>query len=342
MIEKCISNTKVLLLGFSVTEDRLGYAHVAKKLLLVSHPEIDLYICGVGGITPQPLSVLFEHVDKQHGPFSHVFLEISTSAHSKYTLHSVERDVLDVAYDLFRKIQTTGAEVSLINLYRKDFDYEYHYFDMLLESLSARFQIPLLDLGNKLLAERGREALAPFLKDYVHTTEAGADFQGREAARFIGEVVTSGARNKKTPLPRTTISSLSVISQVTNASQYWYKRGGIELTAASIDEGNEIEILIPDGYSVCGISFLSGPRSGKLGLRFDSAEMETIISTYDEYCYYERFNYRWFNSHFSGKSVAVRQISGTPDVELRKGSVDSRPRIGRIFDIYLAGQSFSG
>jgi len=329
---------KILILGFSVTEDGKGFAQVAKKLLSTTNPEIEVHVRGIGGITPQLLSVLFEQFDKNDGSFTHVLLEIATSVYGKRQFESIERDVLDVIYDLLHKIQLSGAQISLVNLYRSDFNYSYHYFDMILESICNRYKLPLLDLANGLLVEKGSESLAPFLRDVVHTTEAGAEFQGREVASFINEVIACNILNKKIPTPRNLIRSLSIVNQSVDFPQYVYKRSGMELIGVSIAEGENLAISIPDGYSFCGISFLSGPLSGNLGLKFDGAEKETIIATYDEFCYYDRFAFRWFNGFVKCKSIVIRQLPGMPSVQLKKGSADNGARLGRLFEVYIVAQ----
>jgi hypothetical protein len=336
MIDSAGSRARVLMLGFSVTEDSSGYAVVAKRTLAASHPDVDVYICGIGGISPFPLPALFAHLNRQHGPFTHVFLEIATSIHGKRNIESVERDGLSVLFDLFKQIQANGAQIALINLYRDDFDYPYHYFDMLLEALSHRYRIPLLDLANGLLADEGKQFITSLLRDSVHTTASGSEFQGKAVSAFISEVLGSDVKNRKTPHPRTETQSLSIPALFPGRPQSNFRRAGLELAAMKVDEGEEIVIPIPEGFSFCGFSFVSGPLAGNFGVRFDGAGKELLVPAYDDRCYYERFNYRWFKQTVACKSVFIRLHPGRPPIDLKKGEPNNDPRVGELIAAYVS------
>ena len=330
MIGQAVKAPKVLLLGFSVTADSNGYVPVVKRLL--SSVGITVDYCGVGGVIPTPLPHILTTVNAERGPYTHVFLEIATSVYGM-KLGSTDNDGLDLLYDIFCVTQKTGAQIGMINLYRSNFDYQYHYFDMLIEALCARYSVPLLDLGHGLLAQKGAEFCATLLRDTVHTSDAGSQFQGEEVAKFVAATVVSSSRNKVIPVPRFNRHALDARELVPWYEKKQFKRSGLLINYIEIGECSSERISLPIGTKIIGVSFLSGPQSGRFLLRLGSEGREVKVEAYDEHCFYERYNFMRF-AVAACDSVTIEQLPGRPDIKLRKGEVDSGPRIAKIVALH--------
>jgi hypothetical protein len=317
--------TKVLVLGFSVTAERGGYADLVREG--VRQAGIDVHVCGVGGVNPLPLPVIYEGLLEQHGPFGHVFLEIATSVYGTQ-IADWWRDGLDVLYDLFSCIQASGAEPALVNLYRDDFKYPYHVFDMVLESLSRRFNVPLLDLGASLLATQGVEFCRSLLRDVVHTTPQGSQYQAEAVSRFILDTIHARMKSRPFPQPLVRRRAVPFVCGGTSIEGADFHRSGLRVKHAVLPSGSTCAIKLPSNAQACGISFLSGPLSGELELRFESSTRIDTVQAFDEHCYYERYNYRRF-SPIRCETVTCTQLPGIPSTKLRKGEPNLAARVGK-------------
>lgn len=321
---------KVLILGFSVTADKGGFAELVRRR--AADHGIEVVVCGAGGVYPLSLPLVFEHVCRQRGPFDYVFLEIATSLYgAKVT--DWKHDGLDLLYQIFSSIQATGAELAFINLYRDNFDYRYHVFDMLLESLAHRFNVPLLDLSAGLLAQRGVEFCRSLLRDVVHTTVEGGEFQAEAVWNFLCATLRRDTRCLPFPCPIRRREAVSFIDGCGGMESGAFSRSGLELRYGILKAGEECTIMVPPHARVSGISFLSGPLSGKLELTFRGANKIEVIQAFDEHCFYERYNYRLLNLE-GCESVTCRQLEELPGVALRKGEMDRGQRVGKLVALH--------
>jgi BNR repeat-containing family member len=320
---------KVLLFGFSVTEDRNGYSDWIIKKAKLSKEEINIIVCGVGGLNPLPLATLYEQLHASKGPFDYVFLEISTSIYGTKVV-DWEFSVLDLLYDVISRIQKLGAQTAFINLYRDDFDYSYHVFDMILESLSLRFDIPLLDLAARLKRLRGEKFCRSLLRDVVHTNHSGSEFQGSSISDFISETVWRRRRNKPVPAPKRIARVVRFSDAAVGPELEQFSRAGLDLILVRIEAGKSCTINIPDGAILYGISYISGPLAGDLVIQFSNDGNSLVVSAFDEHSYYPRYNLRRFEERRGCQSVTVTQTEQMPVVQPLKGVPDTSPRVGLL------------
>lgn len=322
---------KILIIGFSVTADSKGYAEIAKQLLTQADPTLDVHVLGVGGVNPLPLTALFDLINIESSGYTDVVLEIATSIYG-LKISSVEEEILDVLYGILHRLQAAGIRTSFVNLFRDNFDYNYHIFDMVIESICSRHDVRLLDLGRQLLVARGRVFCRSLLRDDVHTNETGSNFQGVSVASFILDFVADRKyRNFKFPAPRKIRRGIEFKNYTTHRTAF--RRSGLSCEVAVLNEFESISIPLPDDVNVFGISFISGPRSGDIEIDFHDGNPHRL-SCFDEYCFYKRYNFARFKTRSSLGSVKVSQLSGISAVSLKKGDKDSSPRIGELVQLH--------
>lgn len=322
---------KILLVGFSVTADKNGYAEVVKKLLTQSDPGLDVDILGVGGVNPLPLTALFDLIDIDSKSYTDVVLEIATSVYGM-KIASVEDEILDVLYGILYRLQKSGVRVSFVNLFRDNFDYNYHVFDMLIESIAQRYDIRLLDLGRGLWVARGRDFCRSLLRDTVHTNESGATFQGVAVAGFILDFLLDRKyKNFKFPAPKRDRKAVDVFSMCEATCRF--SRSGLICSPGVIEEMQSVDVDIAFSSTIFGFSYISGPRAGEIALDFQDGD-RLVVPAFDEFCFYERYNFYRIRKNVPAGTVRVTQLSGIPDISLKKGSRDASPRIGKVLQLH--------
>ena len=322
---------KILLVGFSVTADSNGYAELTKKMLQLADPSLKVDILGVGGVNPLPLTALFDLIFIEEMGYTDVVLEIATSIYG-LKISSVEDEVIDVLYGILHRLQNAGVRVSFVNFFRDNFDYNYHIFDMIIESICARFDVKLLDLGRKLWVSKGRNFCRTLLRDDVHTSETGANYQALSVASFILDFIADRKyRNFSFPPPR-------MVRKAVNCSKFsdsisLFSRSGLKCEVANIYELESINIELPIGRMLFGVSYLSGPRSGEIKLDFHD-ESSIAVQCFDEYCFYKRYNFSRFKPRRSVGQVTITQLAGVPTQSLKKGIKDYSQRLGEIVQLH--------
>jgi hypothetical protein len=328
-----MARQKILILGFSVTEVGDGYAPLVRRALAARASDIEMSTCGIGGLNPLPVPALYNDVLLRQGPFAHVFIEIGTSIYGQTPADSFA-DKADAVYDLLYTIASSGACVSLINLFRKDFDYDYYAYDMMLEALAYRFDLPLLDLGAGLQRQRGREFACGLLRDLVHTNGEGSQFQAQAIEQFVLEVVAAPRRVQPLPRPKLRRKALWLAEQNGSVNTVPFSRGGLSVAALALPAHQSCTVRIPDGATPLGISFLSGPLTGELEIDGEHFSKPVKLQTYDGHCYYRRFNFAKVAVPASSKSLRIRQLAAMPSVLLSKGQADPSGRVGELFALH--------
>ncbi|MFM2119897.1 MAG: hypothetical protein RL722_1365, partial [Pseudomonadota bacterium] len=204
---------KLLILGFSVTADPDGFAARVKRKL-ESRPQGDYNVitCGIGGVNASVLPEIYSQLLRRHNHFDLVVLEIATSILGQ-KINDWRREGLNVLYDLCTRIQQGGAKVAFVNLYRDEFDYDFHLYDMMIEAVAARYHIPLLDLGAGLAREQGKAHCRTLIRDAVHTNPEGAEFQALKVQDFILDQC-------RRPSPQAIVPSPEHMEQVLDVAQF--------------------------------------------------------------------------------------------------------------------------
>lgn len=320
---------RVLLIGFSVTADRGGYAPRAASALQDDGHSVD--VLGLGGLPVEPL-VGHLRARLQRQEYDLVVLEIATSVIG-LRARSFISQVIDPIYDLLNTIHEHGSQAAFVNLFRSEFDYPYHQFDMLVESIAARHRIPLLDLAAGLERHHGREFCLSTVRDVTHTTDEGAAFQAEQVTRFLSEVLDDPAPQMRPPAPQITRQIVPVASLV-DLPTGRHERAGLVCDYARLAAGQEVDIGMGRRVRVLGVGALSHPRAGELTAVVGERRPFTL-DVYYEASYYEHYVWRRLTPVPGADRVTLWQSPEIPALTPAKGEKDEGPREGLLVDLHV-------
>jgi hypothetical protein len=262
-----------------------------------------------------------------------VLLEIATSILGLRT-RSWESQVIDAIYDLVWTVQQHGARPAFLNLFRSEFDYEYHQYDMLLESLAARYDVPLLDLAAALQRSRGRAFCLSTIRDVTHTNEAGARLQAADVTRFVAGIVADDREQARGPRPRIVRRSVALTALVASAPRGDHRRAGFSCSYVQLPAGEELSITFDKPTNVLGLGMLSHPRAGDVSV-IAPGHAPVPLSAYYASSYYEHYVFRRLTPTLRVTELTLHQLDTMPQVTLNKGQADPGPRAGRLVDLHV-------
>lgn len=325
---------KILILGFSVTADPSGFAPRVKSYLS-RIPGLEIDICGIGGGNVLIMPPIFDQLSAKSGPYDFVFLELATSVYG--SKQSNWSECLNLLYDLLSRVQSTGARIGLINLYRSDYEYQFHVFDMIIESIAMRYNLALLDKAMGLERDLGPEFCKSLLRDVVHTNVLGAMTQADWVSDFIQKSIVSIIPQHLLPLPKYQASFLTFSSnpKVHPKELFKYKRAGLELDCMILNEDESCSLLLPEEAIVYGISFCRHSLCGKIQLNYGHQTKNIDVMMYDQNSYYTHFGFQRIPHISNAIEITVTQSSETPTIQLTKGEKSIGKRFGLLHAIWL-------
>lgn len=308
----------ILVVGFSVTADTPGYVEAAARLPQVSDCS-RLEKIGIGGIHLPQLKFLMPGLLEEHRP-DLVILEIATSAiRMSRQWMAVYGDLLD---DLLDCCRARGVGIAILDLPRHDVDYA-------TDALVAHHAAICARLG----ISYARVELRPdLLRDGVHPSPAG---HAHYAAALLDLVEKCDAASIPDWAPHDPpFRALEITSLVRpDRARYPYRRAGYQVDMVRSDPDEPIRVTIPDGWQIVGLSYLIGPRSGRI--RISDAVAERRMAVYDQHSYYERFGATVF-AGLPGPDIVVEQLPEMPGVALLKGEPDTSARVGYLAHVFVA------
>lgn len=168
-------------MGFSNTALNTGYTAPLRRRLAQSHPALEVRVCGLGGLGPQILPVMFDRLHRLHGPFTHVLLEIATSAYATATMDDPAQ-AADLIADCLNRVAETGARPALLHLLRTDLAGARLPFTALLTQAAEAQGYPVVDLAEGLVAREGRDFALGLLRGPARTPARPASRRPRPGA----------------------------------------------------------------------------------------------------------------------------------------------------------------
>ncbi|WBV44030.1 SGNH/GDSL hydrolase family protein [Pseudoroseomonas cervicalis] len=325
---------RLLVLGFSNTALNTGYTAPLRRLLGRSHPELEIRVCGLGGLGPQVVPVMFERMHRLHGPFTHVLLEIATSIYARNTPDSRE-EAEELIADCLNRVAETGARPALLHLLRTDLAGARLPFAQLLTDAAQAQGYPVVDLAEGLVARKGRDFALSLLRDTVHTTPEGSLHQAREIAEALGEWLRMAGSPAGPARPARRRQALPLLPHARERDTYVWQ--DLTCEVALIRAGETLQLQLPEPLLVYGLSFILGPRSGRLDVGLDTTSLS--VPAYDEHCFYRRLGLHLLQpaQQRPRRSITLRQDPALPTLPLRRGEADPSPREGQPVDLLYLG-----
>ncbi|SHI43581.1 hypothetical protein SAMN02745194_00358 [Roseomonas rosea] len=325
---------RLLVLGFSNTALRAGYTGPLKTLLAERHPELELFVCGLGGLSPHVVPVAFDRMQQRHGPFSHVVLEIATSVYARSTTDTPEQ-AGQLILDCLNRAAEAGARPALLHLFRTDLTVARLPFARLLTEAATEHGYPVVDLAEGLVQRKGEEFVRGLLRDTVHTTPEGSLFQAEELLAALDGWLRSTVPATVPPRPALRRLGLALHLSAGRAGLFHWQDFLCE--TGVIEAGENLTLALPEPLRVFGLTYLVGPRTGRLEFGLD--ERIVPIEAFDEHAHFTRLGLRVLPPAQQGpvRRVSIRQDPAMPQVVLKRGTPDHGPREGQVVDLLHLG-----
>jgi hypothetical protein len=325
---------RLLVLGFSNTGLRAGYTGPLKTLLAERHPELELFVCGLGGLSPHVVPVAFERMQRRHGPFTHVVLEIATSVYARSTADTPEQ-AGQLILDCLHRVAESGARPALLHLFRTDLTEARLPFARLLTEAATAHGYPVVDLAEDLVRRKGEDFVRGLLRDTVHTTPEGSLYQAEEVLAALEGWLRSTAPAAIPPRPALRRLGLALQPFARRAGLFHWQDFLCETGVIEAEETLTVEL--PEPLRVFGLTYLVGPRTGRLEFGLD--DRMVAIEAFDEHAHFVRLGLRVLAPSQQGlvRRVSLRQDPAMPQVSLKRGTPDEGPREGQVVDLLHLG-----
>lgn len=324
--------SKILLIGFSVTEMPLSYVPVLKSMIDTRGADISVVQCGIGGITNEHLVYFIDEAIEHYADCSHVTLEITTSYVRQIYAARISEDK-EYFREIWRNIEALifkcwarGKSVSFVNLPRRDVDYTSDFFESIIAQVCGMHGVPVLSVSyDYFLKDIPLDAL---FTDVVHPTRLGSELYAEKILSFLTSIDTSARKVESWSIPEK-FGSISIPDH-TDAPSDVFRRHGFVSNYAIIKGGETLTMVLPQPTKIAGLSVICGPKSGNLTVTTDIARDFLL---YDEYCYYERM---MTFAQDLGVTSEIKFHLGveTPAIPLIKGEKDEGPRQMGLFRVF--------
>lgn len=315
-----MADTKILILGYSVTAERPGLVGLAKDTLELRY-NAEVVKVGLGGLQPYHARYLFPQIIEDHAP-DILILDQATPAFRNF--YSDQKDYLRSLLSTLRICSEQGIRLAMIDFPRTDVDYSNDWVSDCHDRVCTELGIPY----------RRVPLTDGILRDEVHTTEYGSRFY----ADILLEVVPLAQQINPDPDYFNDVpyySAVRVADIAPNSQIHTVDRGGYSTDLVEIPAGETLTIPLDPPQRVCGFTAMMGPRTGVLEV--EAGTIKRRQATYDQFCYYERMGAFVINEGAKSPpatELLVRQSPELPTTELLKGEKDTSPRLGAIGHIF--------
>lgn len=328
---------RVLLLGFSCTELGDGYTKTLMPSLQQALPGVEIFRCGLGGLTPPTIPFFLQRLQETKGPFTHVVLEISTSSYQ--WLAGVEASsTRDVLLDTLQLCRDSQVQPIFLMLYRKAHKKPTILLNDIIRSVSSETNTPCIDLAEGFSDKYGHEFAQSLLRDVVHTNATGGALQADLALwrlvywlRMPPEppLLPVKPRFRRIPISADTLAP----ARFTRGT---FSRRDLQQTYVEVPEGEVLTLDLGQPRQVMGVSYAMGPTTGYFSMSIDGGAADPIVVPgFDQRCYYPRMGFRQFNTYKGRKiqSLTLQVVPGHEDIVLLKGERPPGAACLQIVDI---------
>jgi len=332
-----MNKPRLLLLGFSCTELGDGYTKTLIPSLQAELPGIEIFRCGLGGLTPPTIPFFLKRLHETKGPFTHVVLEISTSSYQ--WLQGVNAiTTRDVLLDTIQLCNDINALPIFLMLYRKAHKKPTIVLNDIIREVSDQTQTPRIDLAEAFSDKYGHEFSQSLLRDVVHTNATGGALQADLALwQLINWMNTQNDRPIVSTQPKLRRTPRSIDSLAADQiPRGVFSRRDLQQTYVDLPEGDSLTIDLGEPRLVMGVSYAMGPATGYFQMIIDADNDKPItVPGFDQRCYYPRMSFRPFNAYKGRKlqSITFQVIPGHESVKLLKGERDAGPVKAQLVDL---------
>ncbi len=316
-----LTTPRLLIIGFSNVATMSGFVPPTIERLRAAIPDICVFRVGLGALQPQVIAPYLRLADEFLGPFSHVLLEINTSAYALHPL-STEDSGRELLSDILLTVQEMGAEAAFM-LHIRHFKQPLTLdFNGLVRRFCSELGLPLIDLAAGWIATHGEEQVAAWLRDDVHTTAAGGEVMAEELLPFLVAFLGSPPHmaGRSLPRPRWRRGVLETAPALAGWPRETHPCNDLPLDYARL-EGDAV-LDIGRLVRVQGLVYLFHPAGGSVTITPDPHGPDMVLTCIDPFSYFVRVGVLPFD--FSrGRDIRQLAFSApapTVGIELLKGS----------------------
>lgn len=304
---------RVLIFGFSNVATSLGFSTNVIEKMKLSCPDIEVVRVGLGALQPHAAIPFLRMTFERLGSFSHVLLDIHGSAFALHPL-STEELARELLFDLLHTIDELGAQPLFALLYRDWLGKKILDFNTITRALCDDFEIPLLDLSEALIAEKGEEFIHTLLRDVAHVNEIGAEFQGARVYDFLLETLNSDAQTDLSmlPKPQWRRSAIDLSALTTGLPKSDIEVSGLPLTYTTFSATDDCTIEFGEPLRAMALSFLYHTAGGHTDVQINDDPKLLRMTTIDPFSYFTRIGVLAFD-FFRGTDIRRLHIGPPTD-----------------------------
>ncbi|MFC6760215.1 hypothetical protein ACFQFQ_13095 [Sulfitobacter porphyrae] len=192
---------RLLIIGFSNVATTNGFSVPTIERLQEAWPGLEAFRVGLGALQPQVIPPFIQTAAELLGPFTHVLLEINSSAYAMHPL-STEENGRELLADILLTVQDCGAEAAFMLHLRHWTGQVYLDFDALVRRFCAELDLPLIDLSAGWIERHGADQIAAWMRDETHTTKEGGEAMAETLTPFLTDFLRREPSLTGRSLPR--------------------------------------------------------------------------------------------------------------------------------------------
>ena len=316
---------RLLIIGFSNVATTSGFSLPTIARLKEARPGLQAFRVGLGALQPQVIPPYLRLAAERLGPFSHVLLEINSSAFALHPLSTAEsgRELLS---DILLTVQDIGAEAAFM-LHLRRWKGQVHLdFDALIRQFCAELDLPLIDLADGWLARHGPDQVAAWLRDDVHTTAEGGEAMADALAPFVLDCLSRSPwmAGRRLPRPLWRRGVLDTAPALAGLPEEQHDCTDLPLDYVRLD-GADTTLDLGRTVRAQGLVHLFHAAGGRVTLTLDPPGTGLRLATIDPFSYFTRIGVLGFD-FFRGRELRRLAISApepASDIALLKGSRES-------------------
>lgn len=332
-----MSKQRLLIIGFSNVATKSGFSIPTIDRLKTERPDLEAFRVGLGALQPQIIPPYLRMADERIGPFTHVLLEINSSAYGMHPL-ATEQSGGELLADILLTVQEIGAEAAFM-LHRRRWERRvYLDFDTLIRRFCAELDLPLIDLADGWIARHGAAQVDSWLRDDVHTTSEGGEVMAEALAPFLLDLLLKppSLAGRRLQQPRWRRGVLDTEPALTDWPRERHACLDLPLDYARV-EGTGALLDLGRRVRMQGIVYLFHASGGRVTLTPDPPGEGLRLATIDPHSSFTRIGVLPFD-HYRGSTfrrLAISPPEEAGDIELITGDRISplRTYIGPILTL---------
>lgn len=320
---------RLLIIGFSNVATKSGFSVPTIERLQDVWPGLEAFRVGLGALQPQVIPPFIQTAAELLGPFTHVLLEINSSAYAMHPL-STEENGRELLADILLTVQDCGAEAAFMLHLRHWTGQVYLDFDALVRRFCAELDLPLIDLSAGWIERHGADQIAAWLRDETHTTKEGGEAMAETLTPFLTGFLRRdpSLTGRSLPRPRLRRRVLSTAKALAAWPRERHDCLGLSLDFARI-EGGEAILDLDRTIRAQGLVHLYHLSGGRNTVTLEPSGEAMPLATIDPHSYTTRIGVLAFDK-MRGRELRGLRISATApadDVQLRNGVRETPLRI---------------